>query len=158
MEKFMNAETICNDKKFIAAQMRSLPKYVYGFLSKDEIKSDLYLTICRVMNAKVKVAPSNIFKYIRCSFLNTLKNSIRDQQQYATKHCSLEYAYNQTYTPKDQDEAVLHAYLTSLPDTLLGELTEFALGKKNKEEIIANPYLSGLNVDRVLEKLDHLLG
>ena len=158
MEKFMNAETLCSDKKFISAQMRSLPKYVYGFLSKDEIKSDLYLTICKAVNTKNKIPASSVFNYIRCCFLNTLKNSIRDQQQYASKHCSLECAYNQTYTPKDQDEAVLHAYLTSLPDTLLGELTEFALGKKNKEEIIANPSLNKLNVDRVLEKLDCLLG
>lgn len=158
MEKFMNAETLCNDKKFIASQMRSLPKYIYGFLSKDEIKSDLFLTIYNVVNSKAKIAPSKIFNYIRCCFLNTLKNSIRDQQQYASKHYPLEYAHNLTYVEKDEEEAELCAYLTSLPDFLLGELTEFALGKKNKEEIIANPSLNGLNVDRVLEKLDCLLG
>lgn len=153
----MNAETLCNNKKFISAQMRSLPKYIYGFLSKDEIKSDLYLTIFRALNSKYKITPSNLFNYIRCCFINTLRNSIRDQQQYASKHCSLEYAYNSTYVEKNEEEAELCAYLSSLSDTLLNELTEFALGKKNKEEIIANPSLNKLNVDRVLEKLDYLL-
>lgn len=158
MEKFMNVETICLDKKFINSQMRNIPKYFYGFLSKEEIKSDLYFTICKLSNSRVKIATNNLFFYIRTCFINTLKKSIRDKQYYAEKHCSLDYAYNKTYEVELETNVALCAYLQTLPEQLLNDLTEFVLGKKNKEEIIANPSLKKINVNRVLEKLDYLLG
>lgn len=155
----MNAELLCEDKKFINSQMNNIPKYFYGFFSKDEIKSDLYITICNLAaNSKKVIKKENLFFYVRTCFLNTLKNSLRDKQYYSDKHYSLEYANNVTYEMQPFHEVELHAYLSSLPEELLSDLTEFALGQKNKEEIVANPSFKKINVDRILDKLDNLIG
>ncbi len=155
----MNAETICRDKRFINSQMRNIPKYFYGYFSKDEIKSDLYFTICNLIcNGTKTIKKENLFFYVRTCFINTLRNSLRDKQYFTDKHCSLEYANNVTYEIQPFHELELQAYLQSLPEELLSDLTQFALGQKNKEEIVSNPSFKKINIDRILDKLDALVG
>ena len=157
MGNFMNAETLYRDKKFVNAQLSSVPRYFWGQLSPDEIKSDLALAICTCVKTFDSTKSNNIAPYIRRSFINNIKNTLRDKQFIKESEAPLEAAYSHTYEDQPIEKRELIAYLSSLPNTLLSDLTEFVLGKKNKEEIVSNPSFKKINIDRILSKLDGLL-
>ena len=153
----MNAEKLYTDNKFISDQLKSVPKYFRDQISKDEIKSDLALAICACVKQFDPKKGKNISPYIRLSFMRNLQKTVRDKQFYLDSEAPLEAANSLTYEDKPRENIELITYLSSLPNDLLGELTEFALGKKNKEEIVSNPSFKKLNINRIIEKLDQLV-
>lgn len=157
MENFMNAEKLYIDDKFISDQLKFVPKYFRDQISKDEIKSDLALAICACAKYFDPKKGKNISPYVRLSFMRNLQKTVRDKQFYLDSEAPLEAANNLTYEDKPTENIELITYLSLLPNDLLGELTEFALGKKNKEEIVSNPSFKKLNINRIIEKLDQLV-
>jgi len=160
MEKFMtaNPETILFNSEFIKSQMRQVPSIYWANLSKEEIKSELDLTIC---NCCKYYDPNRgpLFYYVKRSFHNALRRLL-DTMNYQRKfEVPLEYAYGASYETKEvqEQESSLMAYLKDLPSDLIPELTDFVLGKKNKEELTSNPSFKKVNIDRILSNLDHLL-
>lgn len=157
MENSMNAEELYTNKKFISDQLKSVPKFFSDQMSKDEIKSDLALAICACVKQFDPQKGKNISPYVRRSFIRNLQHTLRNKQFFLDIEAPIEAAYNFTYEDKQNESMELTAYLSTLPNDLLGELTEFALGKKNKEEIVANPSFKKLNINRIIEKLDQLV-
>ena len=153
----MNAEQLYTNSQFISEQLKKVPKYFRDQMSTDEIRSDLSLAICSCVRFFDPEKGSDIFPYIRKSFIRNLQRTLKDKQFYQETEAPLEAAANITYEDQKLENAELLAYLSSLPNNLLGELTEFVLGKKKKEEIIDNPSNRKLNINRILYQLDQLV-
>lgn len=154
----VTVEYFYSDKKFIAKQLKYLPHYIKSQLSKDEIMSDLNVTLCNCATGfNPDKCGGNAFPYVRKAFLNNLHKTLRDKQFFEETEAPLESAYGITYIPEEPEEYELMAYLSSLPDILLESLTEFALGKKNKQELIDSPCFIKMDIDRILDKLDALV-
>jgi hypothetical protein len=151
-----NPEVIVNDKVFISNQMKYVPYRFKEFLSQEEIRAELNFTI---VNCSKKFNPrrGTIFNYVQRSFINNLNTLARDRSFFYETEAPISAAFDMTYTENNPEEAELMAYLHSLPVDLLTDLTDFVLGKKNKEEIIANPSFQRINIDRVIENLDCLI-
>tara|TARA_R110000868_G_scaffold27008_1_gene103256 strand:- start:25 stop:483 length:459 start_codon:yes stop_codon:yes gene_type:complete len=148
--------SICEDNKFILKQLKYVPYIYRSSLSDDEIRSELNIAMvncCKGFDPK----KGSIFPYVQRAFFNGMKNLFRDKSFYSQSEVSLSEAYSVTYTEEEPEHLELIVYLSSLPNELLVDLTEFALGKKNKEEIVSNPSFFKLDVSRVIEKLDFLL-
>lgn len=147
---------LCEDKSFISKQLKYVPYFYRSSLEKDEIRSELNMAIikcCKHFDPK----KGKIFPYVQRAFLNGLKKLANDKSFYSSVEVGLDEAYSVTYMDKEPEHLELLAYLSSLPNDLLEDLTQFALGKKNKEEIVSNPSFFKLDVERVIEKLDFLL-
>ena len=152
----MNADTLYSNKQFLSKILKSVPYIYRSNLSEDEIRSELNMAIvncCRNFNPK----RGNIFPYVRTAFFNGLKNLFRNKSFNEQAEVSLSAAYDLTYEEKDPEYIELITYLSSLPVDLLEDLTQFALGKKNKEQVVSNPSFIKLNVDRIIQKLDFIL-
>lgn len=151
-----NTAVLCKDNKFISKQLKYVPYIYRSSLSEDEIRSELNMAIvncCQRFNSK----RGHIFPYVQRAFFNGMKNLFRNKSFYEQSEAPLEAAYGMTYTAEEPEHLELMAYLSSLPDELLADLTEFVLGKKNKEQIVSNPSFAKLDVDRIIQKLDFIL-
>lgn len=154
----VTVEYFCSDKKLINKLIKYLPHYIKSQLSKDEIVSDLNITLCNcAIGFNPEACNGNAFPYVRRAFINNLNKTLRDKQFFAESEAPLEAAYGMTYTQEEPEEHELMAYISSLPDILLESLTEFALGKKNKQELIDSPCFARMDIDRILDKLDALV-
>lgn len=152
----LTVEDLCCNKQFINDQIKRTPHWMKSKLTNNEIRSELNLAICtciKTFNSK----RGNIFGYVRSVFINNMRRAIRNNQFFTDIEAPLDAAYGLTYKEKEPEEIELLAYLSSLPDPLLESLTEFVMGKKNKDEIVSNPSFKKLNIDRIIDKLDSLL-
>lgn len=149
-------ESLAKNYGFISGQMRLVPKAFYKHLSYDEIKSELYITIGRCVE-KFDPKRGNIFFFVKKSLSNALKRMIEDQRYYSETEVPLEHAYGLSYEPKNEAEQELLSYLGHFSDDILNELTDFVLGKKNKDELQKSPSFERVDVDRIINSLDLLV-
>lgn len=152
----MIIDSLCNDNKFISKQLKYVPYIYRTSLSSDEIRSELNMAMVQC-SKKFDPKKGNIFPYVQRAFFNGMNNLFKIKSFNKESEVSLSFASQVSYTEEEPEHLELMAYLSSLPDELLNDLTEFALGKKNKEEIVSNPSFKMLNVERVIEKLDFLI-
>lgn len=149
-------DSLIRNYGFISGQLRMVPKMFYNYMSHEEIKSELYITIGRCVE-KFDPKRGNIFFFVKKSLFNALKRIIEDQRYYSDTEVPIEYAYGLTYETKNESEQELLAYLSSFPDDVLNELTDFVLGKKNKDELKKSPPFERIDVERIISSLDSLV-
>lgn len=149
-------ESLTRNYGFVSGQLRLVPKMFYNYMSHEEIKSELYITIGRCVE-KFDPKRGNIFYFVKKSLHNALKRIIENQRYYSETEVPIEHAYGLTYEPKNESEQELLAYLSSFSDDVLNKLTDFVLGKKNKDELKKSPPFERIDVDRLIGSLDLLV-
>jgi len=148
----MKVEKVLNDKNFIKNVMKKIPPYFYSNFSSDEIRSEVYFAI---INSSKYYDPKkgSLLNLVRFNAINLLNTKLQNLIRVRENEVPIEAAYGRTYVHEDKHDELL-AFFRTLPTEWLEDLTEFALGKKKKEEITIS---SDPSFERVLEKIDMMV-
>jgi len=150
-------EKLAKDKAFISRQICKLPNRIKSAFPFSEMRAELFYLLVKAL-PKFDENKGALGDYIQVVFYRSMQKLFQEKMDRNKTERSISAAGSLYYNDHNKDgNQELYAYLSSLPEALLSDLTEFALGKKNRAEIISNPAHIKVDVDRVLSKLDALV-
>lgn len=153
MEHYMKVENLINDKNFMNSIYGRVPSMFFSNFSSDEIISEIHFAILKGSKT-FNPQKGRAINFVYSILINQLNKKIREAITIKQNEVSLDLAYDNTYLENQDDHTELLAYFRTLPTEWLTELTEFALGKKKKEEIAIS---NDPSFERVLNKIDRLV-
>lgn len=152
----MTPEKLIEDKNFISAVLKSVPWKISNNFSKDEIKSELYMTLC-ICCKNYDPMFGKLKNYVVAALCNNLISELKKKEKQKAIERPLEYAENLTYTLNFEDSN-FKEYIKGLPQHFVEDLTKFALGKIKKEDLLKPSYgIDAVVLERILRKIDSYL-
>lgn len=152
----MTPEKLVADKNFVGAVLRSIPWNISSNFTSDDLKSELYMTLC-ICCKNYDPHLGKLKNYVVSALCNNLITELNKRDRISYYERPLEVASNASYS-LDFEDSYFREYVKDLPPKFVEDLTQFVLGKTKKEDLLKSSYgLDDVVLERILAKLDSYL-